>query len=71
MNLKVSWFRLDEMGEELDFNWAKVSFSDQMGADGSDFIFEVQVRVPKSITDLQAIKAYALDRIRKFDLTGL
>jgi hypothetical protein len=70
MALKVSSFRVDVLDDKYDFNWAKFSFSQEI-ADGGDFGSSIEVRVPKSITDLPAIKTYALDRIRKLDLTAL
>ena len=45
MGLKVESFRVEVLDDKYDFNWVRVSFSQEI-ADGGDFASKIEVRVP-------------------------
>lgn len=67
MKFEIHSFVIDVLPDTENFNWAKISFSQPLDW-GEDVKMEVEVRIPKTITDLAEIRSYALERIRNLDL---
>jgi len=70
MNMKIIGFKIDVLDNDFDFNWAKVSFSEQ-APDGGNSGGHIEIKVPKSINDIEGVMAYALNGIRMIDLKSL
>ena len=70
MNMKMIGFKIDVLDNDLDFNWAKVAFSEN-APEGGEFGGHIEIKVPKSINDIEGVMAYALNRIRMIDLKSL
>ena len=49
------------LDDKYDFNWAHFYFSIPSEDGGSDFMADIEIRVPKKLTTIEEIKAYALD----------
>ena len=50
--------------ETLDFNWATVVINGP-DSDGPEWIAEIKIRVPKTMSDTQEIKAYAFNKAKE------
>lgn len=69
MNLQITSVSV-AITESREFNWVKVAFWMEVDR-GNDFLSTIEIRVPNTIANLDDIRAYALDKIRKFDLSVL
>ena len=50
--------------ETLDFNWATVIIVGP-GSEEPEWITEIRIRIPKTISDTQKIEAYAFNKARE------
>lgn len=69
MALRATFVTVDIMDEAYDFNWAKIRISEPPSPNDGAINIEVKVQVPKIIKDLDAIRSYALDIVKKINLS--